>query len=95
MAKVYSIVEADGNFRSVLHENEHGFEGAQREIAYAFLDETLKTRAFAAAGQGRRRARWGGGPRRRARGRRCSIVALGASSNTKAAVPADGFHSRK
>ena len=37
-----SLLNADGNFRNVLHKNGHGFIEEQRKVAYTFLDEKLK-----------------------------------------------------
>lgn len=41
VSRVFSLYGARGNFRQVLHEEGHGFDDAQREIAYAFLKEKL------------------------------------------------------
>jgi len=42
VSRVFSLLGAQGNFKNVLHTNDHGFFQEQREIAYAFLDEKLK-----------------------------------------------------
>lgn len=43
VSKVFSLLKAEGNFRNVLHTNGHSFVEEQRKIAYAFLDEKLKS----------------------------------------------------
>ena len=42
VSKVFSLLGAAGNFSNVLHLGGHSFLAAQRELAYAFLDEKLK-----------------------------------------------------
>jgi len=43
VAKVFALYGAESNFRNVLHTKGHGFEEEHRKIAYAFLDEMLKS----------------------------------------------------
>ena len=42
VAKVFSLLNAEDNFKNVLHTSGHTFLQEQREIAYSFLDEKLK-----------------------------------------------------
>jgi len=44
VAKVFSLLGVEDNFRMSLHTNGHGFIKEQREKAYAFLDGQLKTK---------------------------------------------------
>jgi dienelactone hydrolase len=40
---IFSLLGTGGNFRNLLHTRGHGFEWEQREAAYAFLDENLRS----------------------------------------------------
>jgi len=42
VSKVFSLLNAEDNFKNILHNNGHSFLQEQREVAYTFLDETLK-----------------------------------------------------
>lgn len=43
VSKVFSLLKARDNFKNVLHTKGHSFLQEQRKIAYAFLDENLKS----------------------------------------------------
>lgn len=42
VSKIFALYGAEANFRQVLHTEGHGFGDAQRETAYAFLEEKLR-----------------------------------------------------
>ena len=41
VSRVFSLYGVKDNYRQVLHEEGHGFDDAQREIAYRFMEDKL------------------------------------------------------